>query len=406
MPFEDPGNEGRSRPPPDPLDRLWIHPSELASTPRTRTAGPNRGLGRSDWLVVVAAGALGAVVTIAVLAATGVLTPTKPPEAVSAQPVAALAARAAPGVVGVVAATAGAQRRGSGLVIDDGWVLASCATVNDAASLAVTDGRGRTLPATLHGCDGVTGLALLYVDGIAGGLPSGDERKVEVGDTVIALGAGSGEHNWVATGVVSSVSAVLAADEVAQTGLIGTDARIVSGATGGALLDDRGHIVGILALAPDRGGLAVPIGRARRIAAQLRETGRVAHGWIGIAGADATSEPGGGVVVGAVVADGPADRAGIMVGDIVIGAEGDRINAMTDLLSIARSHSPDERLALQIRRDEEDLTRLVRLGDVPRTPEPGEAAPDGPMPTGSDELTAATPTTLVGSASPSAGGSG
>lgn len=400
MPLEDPGAEGQHRPPPDPLDRLWVHPSELSSRPGVGVAPPRATRGRRDWLLLATAGALGAVVAVGVLAATGMLDGSDSPRAVSDPPVAVLAARAAPGVVGIVATTMGAQRRGSGLVITDDWVLTSGVTIEDSADVTVTDSEGQTLSATLYGRDVITGLALLHVEGIAGELRSGDQSQVEIGDAVIALGDGTGDHSWVSTGIVSSVSDVLVPGEVGQTGLIGTDARLVPAAAGGALLDERGRVVGILVLAPDRRGLAVPIALARTVADQLRETGRVAHGWIGIAGVDAAAEPGGGVLVSAVTEGGPADRVGVMVGDVVIGADGERITGMTGLMSVARSHEPDDRLELEIRRDDETLTRHVRLGDVPQVPGTDGSTVQDPTPASPDDLGPAPPTTVVVSAAP------
>jgi putative serine protease PepD len=362
MPFEDAGDDGPRRPPPDPLDRLWVHPSELSSRGAEGPSPAGRRKAR-DWLVVVAAGAVGAAFATGLLAAAGLLDRDGEPDA--AEPIASLAARAAPGVVTVVAATAAGERRGSGVAVADGWVLATCATLDGARSVTVASHDGDPFPARVEGRDGVTGLTLLRVAGLTGTVPARTGDPVEVGERVIALGSGGANRAWVTTGVVSSVAAQVLDDEMAHRGLIATDAEAEPTAAGGALLDADGRVVGVLTAADREGSVAVPIGLATDVAGQLRRTGRVGHGWAGIAGVDASGSDAGGVLIERVAAGSPAARAGLRTGDVVVAVDEERLAGMGHLVAIVRTHEPGAGLDVTIRRDGRRRAVHVRLGDVP-----------------------------------------
>jgi S1-C subfamily serine protease len=163
-------------------------------------------------------------------------------------------------------------------------------------------------------------------------------------------------------GVVSSVAAQVVEDEMAQGDLIATDAVMAPAAEGGALLDARGRVVGVLTAAGERGTMAVPITRATDVAGQLRRTGKVGHGWAGIGGTDA---PGGGVLVRRVEAGSPAATAGIEPGDVVVAVGGERVGGMGDLVTIVRRHRPGDELDVRLRRGSGSRRMDLRLGEVP-----------------------------------------
>ncbi len=369
MPLEDPGYDGSNGPPPDPLDRLWVHPSELSARslptppPRPHRRGRERAL-------MLAAGATGALVATGVLAATGLLGSHRsdPDPVASATPVAVLAARAAPAVVAVVAATAAGAIRGSGLVIADGWVLATCETLGDAKTATVTTADGALHSATVRGLDHATDLALLQVEGVDaldGGLSARTGRPVQVGEPVIAVGSAGDTRRWVATGVVSSVATMSTGVTPVRAGLIATDAPIETGASGGVLLDRDGYVVGVLTTGSDRMGVAVPMGTARDVAKQLRETGRAGHGWIGVTGSDAIDRAGGGVRVSEVGANSPASAAGLRADDVIVAIATTPVTRMADLLAKVRSLHPGSEVTFRIWHGRTARNVSITLANIP-----------------------------------------
>lgn len=373
MPLDDPGDDGPNGSPPDPLDRLWIHPSELSARSRPTPPVP-RPLGRSrDRWWMLAAGATGALVATGTLALAGLLGPARSdPDPPSPTPVAVLAARAAPAVVAVFAAGATGERRGSGVAISDGWVLANCATIGDAdpATITVTSDDGTVHTATIRGLDPVTDLALLRVEGLDGGLSTRTEQPVEVGEPVIAVGSGDRSRRWVATGVVSSTATMTTGGTTVRAGLIATDALMEDGTSGGVLLDREGQAVGVLTSGNDRAGVAVPIGTARDVAHQLRTTGKAGHGWMGVSGGDAVDRAGGGVRVSEVVAGSPAEQAGIRPTDVVVAIGSTSVSRMADLIAEVRALRPGDDITLRVSRDGKRREFSLTLHDMPSSVTP------------------------------------
>ncbi len=367
MPLEDPGDDGPNGPPPDPLDRLWVHPSELSARPGTRPPAARSAVRSRDWWLMLAAGATGALVATGALALAGLLgsEDSGSRSAAATTPVAVLAARAAPAVVAVFAVGTTGERRGSGVVIDDDWVLATCETLGDAGTATVTDADGTIHAATLRGLDRATDLALLHVDGLGGGLSARAAGSVEVGEPVIAVASGDASPTFVATGVVSAVATMATGGPIVRAGLIATDALMEGGSSGGVLLDGDGHAVGVLTTGTDRVGVAVPIRTARDVAAQLRKTGKAGHGWLGVSGTDALDRPGGGVRVTEVAADSPAAGAGIRTDDVIVGFDGTPITRMADLIAAVRALRPGAEVMLRIRTDGTTRTASSTLHDMP-----------------------------------------
>ncbi|GEM_PF-290376 len=359
MPLDETGDEGPHRPPPDPLDRPWVHPSELGS----RRAGaararPPTSSGRWGARVglALAAGVAGALATLVVLAVTGALDdsaggPRPGRRAVDLE----LATRVEPSVVGVTIAGAGALHRVSGVCVGAGYVLTSSDAVEGATGLTVATGAGRSHPATLIGRDPETDLALVKVD--ATELRVAEQHadgSLHVGDSVVALGMGDDSRHWATTGVVSSLAGLVAPGTgPVRTGLVTTDAVVGADAPGGALLDRHGRLVGILitARAGNKIGIAVPLDVVRDVTTQLRASGKATHGWLGVGGSDASDRPGGGIRVTEVVADSPAARGGLVRGDVITAVNGAGVPGMVDLLGAVRQHHPGDRLELDVWHD-------------------------------------------------------
>jgi len=259
--------------------------------------------------------------------------------------------RAAPSVVHV-AATFGSSRRrrqgsGSGfLLAPDGFVMTNSHVAGRANALEVTLADGSHWTARLVGDDPGSDLAVLRID--APGLvpiARGDSRALRAGQLVIALGSPYGFRASVTAGVVSALGRSLRTpggrlvDNVIQT-----DAALNPGNSGGPLVDHRGAAVGVntAAVLPGQGlCFAIPLHAAERIAAQLIRDGRVRRAVLGIGG-QVTPVPralarhhaltaGSGVRVLSLEPDGPAAKAGVQVGDVVVSLGQEPVTDVDDL---------------------------------------------------------------------------
>jgi putative serine protease PepD len=365
--------------PPHPMDRIWRHPSELPALPSesgARTGGRAAPNGLRSLLGPLGAGAIGALLTVAVLAGAGAFDrpgstsaatpPTRP--AVSPDAIRNAAKRVAPAIVAVRVVSKTGSRSGSGVCIRRvGQVLTSYRLIAGSTHLEVVTSDGTVRPASIIGRDPASDLALLEVKD---GLEAADlaaPRSVAVGDAVYAVGADSTGAPWVSAGVVSSLDGRVASDGTTMSGLIESNVPAALAVAGGALLDRQGRVVGIL-MTPVKGRpttTAAPIALASRIADGLRTAGYVDHGWLGVAG---TETPRGQVRVTALAAGGPSDQAGIHKGDIVLNVDSQPISTMDDLMAAVRGHWPGERIYVELSRKGSDLTVIVRLSHMPRAP--------------------------------------
>lgn len=264
--------------------------------------------------------------------------------------------RAGPSVVRIEARGGDSQGRrrwpradgsGSGFVFTpDGLVLTNCHVVEHARHIEVTlpDGRGEA--ADLIGLDPDTDLAVVRIG--ATGLQAsalGDSSRLRTGQLVVAIGNPYGFQHTVTAGVVSALGRSLRARTGrAMDGLIQTDAALNPGNSGGPLVDARGEVVGIntIAILPAQGlSFAVPINRARQVVPDLLRHGRVRRSHLGIGGQDAPLprhlgrlhgiDRAAAVLVVSVEAGGPAERAGLRVGDLIVEFAGQPIGHVDDL---------------------------------------------------------------------------
>ncbi|HEY8217210.1 MAG TPA: trypsin-like peptidase domain-containing protein [Acidimicrobiia bacterium] len=367
---DEPDDEGAAGLPPDPLDRVWFHPSELGAPP----APPQRtGAGR-DWGVAFLGAVCGIVATLGVLAATGTIDSggSGDPATAGLAPVFArlqsdraadLVSETAPSVVAVRGD--GVAAGGSGVAFGTDRVVTSAAVVTGATGITVTTSRSRVLPATLAGVDPETDLALLRVDD--GHLPLarlGSADGVAVGTWVLAVGASGGERRWASQGVVSGVSVLVTTpDGTSMPGMLATDVAPSTEAAGGPLLNDDGAVVAILSgVAP---GHALPVDVAREVAEQLSASGRVRHAWLGVDAADTRARAGGGVTVMTVTPGGPAEQAGIAVGDVITELGDDRVADLGDLLAAVAHRRPGDPVELTVWRADHRLHRPATLAERP-----------------------------------------
>ncbi|ABC80630.1 S1C family serine protease [Anaeromyxobacter dehalogenans] len=287
--------------------------------------------------------------------------------------VADLVARAAPAVVGVE--QGGGQ--GSGVVIaPDGWVLTNAHVARGRGPVRVRLSGARVVAAERAGADDRTDVAVLRVD--ARDLPALalSERRLSVGELVVAIGNPLGFERSVTVGVVSALHRNLAAPRGAVLeGLVQTDASINPGNSGGPLLDAGGAVVGLsTAMLPWAHGIgfAVPAHTAAWVASVLMREGEVRRPFLGIAARgedlearDATlAGHGRGVRVLEVVEGAPAGRAALRPGDLLVAASGSPVQTLDDLqrvLVLARAGEID----LQVLRAGRPL-RLAIRPDPPR----------------------------------------
>lgn len=252
---------------------------------------------------------------------------------------------------------------GSGFVIDaGGLIVTNNHVVVGAEQIAVTLNTGETLPARLIGRDEKTDLALLKVQPRRP-LPAahfGDSNRARVGDWVIAIGNPFGLGSTVTAGIVSARNRDI--DAGPYDDFIQTDAPINKGNSGGPLFDMDGNVVGInSAIFSPTGGsvgiaFAIPSNMARDVIGQLRAFGRVHRGWVGL---NIQPVHGGGALVVGVTPGGPASRAGIHGGDIIVGFDGKRIVDSRALARLAAAATVGKTVNVEIRRGKQHLN--VRL---------------------------------------------
>lgn len=366
--------------PPDPLDRNWLHPTELSALTKpdapAATAAPAGPASRSRAASLVGMGVaavVGALVTVAVLAMTGNLddtAPTAAPGGVTGNRTALSATDAASqlaaSIVTVTVRDGKGARRGSGVCVWQGrGVLTSAHVVGDAKSVSILSADGSEYTGKVVGRDRVTDLVLLDIDGdseIRAATIS--ERDPNTGEHVWLMGApsASAQMPWLTSGIVTSDNALIAEDAGPMTsGLLETDAASNDAATGGALVDAEGGVTGVV-IGPVAGSettFAVPIATAVEVAKQLREDGTAEHGSLGLEGVDAPLP-----VVVSVLKSGPAQQAGIKKGDIVHAIDGRPVDAIGVVTAMVRAKNPGDTVTIAIRRGGEDLTVQVPLGSI------------------------------------------
>src|SRR3989475_6356571 len=276
---------------------------------------------------------------------------------------------------------------GSGFIISaDGVVITNQHVTQGAEQIVVTTREGRDFPAKMLGEDPLTDIAVLKVDG--SNLPTapiGKSTDLMTGEWVVAIGnpfaylLGNSEPS-VTAGVVSAVGRNLVPSEGqagVYVGMIQTDAAINPGNSGGPLAHALGEVVGVNSniLTPSGGsvgvGFAIPIERAVRVADELRRFGTVRRAWVGLDVAGAEDLRGwkrvGGLRVTQVAANGPAARAGIAEGDVLLVARGHRLRTFLDWEAVLLDTGPGDTLTVSHRHGTQTRTARLPVTDLPTT---------------------------------------
>jgi S1-C subfamily serine protease len=266
---------------------------------------------------------------------------------------------------------------GSGVVYDGhGNIVTNAHVVGNATKFSVTLASGNH-PATLIGSFPPDDLAVVHVEGVTP-LPASfaDSSKIEVGDVALAIGNPLGLRSSVTEGIVSSLGRTVSeGNGVVLASAIQTSAAINPGNSGGALVNLAGQVIGIptlTALDPQLGGaqapgigFAIPSNTVRRIADQLIEKGSVERSGRAFLGVRVSSIVGGGVLVAGVTPGGPAAKAGIKPGEIIVAVDGKPTSTADVLLAVLAGLKPGQRVSVKVlQRNGKVRTVIVTLGDL------------------------------------------
>jgi len=290
---------------------------------------------------------------------------------------------------------------GSGAIIDGrGLVVTNHHVVAGAQRLLVSLYDGSLYPARLIGSDPEMDLAVLRFDPMGRSLtelPFADSSRVQVGQSVLALGNPFGLEGTLTAGVVSALNRpVQLHSGFIIRDLIQSDAAINPGNSGGPLLNSQGQLIGInsMLIGPTAGsvgiGLSIPSNSVRRIVQHILKEGRVVRGWIDIEGValndrlirQAGLAPVQGILVTRVTADGNAEQAGLrdgrdgrmvrhgahripVEGDIITAINGEAVSSVAELFAVLEETRPGDAAELQIRRDGRRQTVKIELGHRP-----------------------------------------
>ena len=272
---------------------------------------------------------------------------------------------------------------GSGVIVSArGYILTNHHVVEAADEIEVGLADGRKLRAKAIGTDQETDLAVLKID--QANLPAitfGRADGVNVGDVVLAIGNPFGVGQTVTMGIVSALG---------RTGLqintyenfIQTDAAINPGNSGGALTDADGNLIGINTAIYSRSGgslgigFAIPVSTAKQVMEQIIARGSVTRGWIGVEAQEITEELAEsfdlastqGALIAGVLRGGPADRAGVKPGDILLSINGRQVADPTAMLNIVAGLTPGETATMHLRRDRKEIELRFTPGKRPPAP--------------------------------------
>ncbi len=301
-----------------------------------------------------------------------------------------VAAAVLPSVVSVVATAQSSSGEGSGVVLTaDGYILTNNHVISGASDLTVRFNDGTTASATVVGADTTGDLAVIKVDGVSGLTPAilGTSADLKVGEQVVAIGTPLGLSATVTSGIVSALNRPVrtasaetqqqaaASDTVLNA--IQTDAAINPGNSGGPLVNMAGQIVGINSAIASLSssttsqsgsigvGFAIPIDSAARIANEIMKTGSASHAVLGASVADnplASGRVSTGATIKAVTSGGPAEAAGLQVGDVVTKIDGTLIESSDALVATVRSAAPGSQISVTLLRGTSTQTVTVTLG--------------------------------------------
>jgi serine protease Do len=271
------------------------------------------------------------------------------------------------------------QSLGSGFIISsDGYILTNAHVVNAADEVLVKLSDKREFKAKIIGADKRTDVALIKID--ATNLPKvtvGDPNALKVGEWVAAIGSPFGLENTMTAGIVSAKGRALPQENYVP--FIQTDVAINPGNSGGPLFNLRGEVVGINSQIYSRSGgsmglsFSIPIDVAIDVSNQLKANGKISRGWLGIAIQELTKELSdsfgmkntNGALVAGIEKNSPADKGGLLAGDVIIKFDGKEIEASNDLPRVVGNTKPGKVVPVEIIRKGVSKVLNVGVGEMP-----------------------------------------
>jgi serine protease Do len=277
---------------------------------------------------------------------------------------------------------------GSGFIVsEDGFILTNNHVVEKADEITVTLLDKGEFKAEVVGTDTRTDIALIKIK--AGKkLPHvelGDSEKLEIGEWVVAIGNPFGLGHTVTAGIVGAKGRIIGSGPYDD--FIQTDASINPGNSGGPLFNLKGEVVGIATAIIQGGqgiGFATPVHLAKSILGQLKEKGKVTRGWLGVyiqrltpEMAESLSVPGKkGALVADVTKEGPAEKAGIRSGDVIVAFNGKDVNDEHELPQIVASTKPGKKVDVKVIREGKALSIPVTISEMEAEPARRAGGPD------------------------------
>lgn len=270
---------------------------------------------------------------------------------------------------------------GSGVIVSpNGYILTNHHVIEAADEVEIALADGRKTEANVIGSDPETDLAVLKID--FKDLPAitfGQSEDAKIGDIVLAVGNPFGVGQSVTMGIIGGVGRTKVGINTFEE-FIQTDAAINPGNSGGALTDTAGNLIGINTAIYSRSGgslgigFAIPIHVAKQIMEQIIQAGGVIRGWLGVTMQDMTRELADsfglkevtGALIAGVLKDGPADKAGLKPGDILVSLEGQPIENSSELLNKVAALSPGETVEVKIIRDKQEKNIQIKVGIRPQ----------------------------------------
>ena len=272
---------------------------------------------------------------------------------------------------------------GSGVIVNpDGYILTNNHVVAGASDVEVFTQDRKKFKAKIIGTDPRTDIAVLKID--ASSLPTltlGDSSSLKVGDVVFAIGDPFGIGETATTGIVSATRRAFGGAIEHYENFIQTDAAINPGNSGGALIELHGNLIGINTAIISGGGgnqgigFAIPINMARNVMDQIVEHGKVIRGYLGVTiqGVDPDMakafglSQGGGALIGDVTPGGPAAKAGLERGDIILELNGEAVSGQDDLSVRISELAPGTVVHLKVFRNGQARDLEATLGEYPET---------------------------------------
>lgn len=280
-----------------------------------------------------------------------------------------------------------------GVPLAPGGPSGPSAPVGGAPTTTVTFADGRTASFTVIGTDPASDIAVVRAQGVSGLTPItlGSSGNLRVGQDVVAVGSPLGLEGTVTTGIVSALNRPVATggdtnNQNTVLDAIQTDAAINPGNSGGALVDTEGRLLGINTAIYSRTGgslgigFAIPASTARQVMEQIVATGSVTRGYIGVEPQDLTPELAeafklprkDGAIIAGVMRNGPADRAGVKVGDILVEVEGQQVTNTATMLNVIAQLKPGSTARFRFVRDSSTIEIPIRIGKRPKPGAPRE----------------------------------